>query len=92
MFAIFGNFLFNTISEGDVIDPVYKNFRVFHTSILLVPESAGRKRGHNQQQSGDGSSPSLAGMDFSNAADDGAITSPVKVSKTAQRTDVNLSS
>ena len=36
MFAIFGNFLFHPISEGDVIDPVYKNFKVFHTSILLV--------------------------------------------------------
>jgi len=36
MFAIFGNFLFSPISEGDVIDPVYKNFEVFHTSILLV--------------------------------------------------------
>lgn len=36
MFAVFGNFLFNTTKEGDVVDPVYKNFEVFHTSILLV--------------------------------------------------------
>lgn len=36
MFAVFGNFLFADIKEGDVIDPTYKNFEVFHNSILLV--------------------------------------------------------
>jgi hypothetical protein len=36
MFAVFGNFLFNNILEGDVIDPNYKNFINFHNSILLV--------------------------------------------------------
>jgi hypothetical protein len=36
MFAVFGNFLFNTIQEGVVVDPEYKNFITFHSAFLLV--------------------------------------------------------
>ena len=36
MFSVLGNFMFNTVREGDVIDPDFKNFRDFHTSFILV--------------------------------------------------------
>jgi len=36
MFAIIGNFAFKRIKEGNVIDPVYKNFIGFHQSFLTV--------------------------------------------------------
>ena len=36
MMSILANFIFFAVIEGDVIDPVYKNFRNFKSSILLL--------------------------------------------------------
>lgn len=36
MMSVLGNFLFKNITEGDVIDDDYKNFRNFNNSFLLL--------------------------------------------------------
>jgi len=36
MLAVLANFQFNQITEGEVIDPDYKNFKDFYSSFILL--------------------------------------------------------